>query len=533
MSNTATIYKRWVPEWLKLPLLLIALVPHLMLMSLFHSNATFSASFLGVETQDLQFLLSLMYGSVVVALLLVGRLLAYIPVRSYILLMYLAAIVILFAMSITSDYRIMAGLRLIEGIFGLLQGTVFLQLATPLIKSAHARVIGFLILYAIMLTGGSFTTSLVQGAIANYGWQEMIYIFIAFQFLVVLIALLLFNKNRFIRKYPLYQFDYASCIFLLIALHSGAYAVIYGYKYYWFSSPAIVIAALTCLLFSGLFIYKQSQEKRPLFNFNVFKSRELKQGVLVFFLFYIIRSGLHNVYGIMASVWNWPWQYIVNIQYFNVVGTVIGVAASGYLFIKGKSIRMIFAVAFFLFGLNCLGFTFIFYPDTNITYIGSLLFMQGFCQGWLFTPLVMYMIGGVPPKLIGNAAFVGTSIRFWSTNIGFAIINQATDMLNQKHMQNLTGKMDNSNPQLLDYWNSLLLQFSRNNDARTATGLAAKKLYGQVHDQSLLLSNMEIFTALAIVSLLGFLYVLFYTHVTLLYKKLLHCIKFAGISQPG
>ena len=533
MNNTVTIYQKWVPHWLKLPLLLIALVPHLMLMSLFHSNAAFSASFLGIETEDLQFLLSLMYGSVVVALLLIGRLLAFIPIRSYILLMYLISIVILFAMSVTNDYRIMAGLRLIEGIFGLLQGAVFLQLATPLIKSAHARVIGYLILYTIMLTGGTFTTSLVRGAIANYGWQEMIYIFILFQLLVVFIALILFNEKRFIRKYPLYQFDYASCIFLMIALHSGAYAVIYGYKYYWFASPAIVYTSLACLLFTGLFIYKQIHEKRPLFNFNVFKSLELRQGVLLFFVFYIIRSGLNNVYGVMASVWQWPWEYIVNVQYFNVLGSIIGVAASGYLFIKGKSIRMIFAVAFFLFALNCLGFTFIFYPDTQLTAIGSLLFMQGFCQGWLFTPLVMYMVSSVPPKLIGNAAFVGTGIRFWSTNIGFAMIHQVTDMLNQKHMLNLTGKMDKSNPQLLDYWNSLLSQFSGSNDARTATELAAKKLYGQVHKQAILLSNMEIFTALAIVSVIGLCYVLFYTHVTSLYKKLLVRIRFARISQSG
>ena len=97
--NQNTIYKKWVPGWLKLPLLIISLFPHLMLMSLFHSNTAFIASFLDIDTDDLQYLLILMYGTIVATLLILPRFMAYFSLKHYILLMSSVSIILLYFLS--------------------------------------------------------------------------------------------------------------------------------------------------------------------------------------------------------------------------------------------------------------------------------------------------------------------------------------------------------------------------------------------------------------------------------------------------
>jgi hypothetical protein len=520
MSQQQSIYYNWVPRWLKLVLLIIAMFPHLMLMSLFHSNSAFSASFLDIEPEDLQFLLSLMYGTVVVTLMIFGRFFAFFRLRSYVILMCIISIGILVLLSFTKDYGLVLVLRVLEGMFGLLEGACFLPLVVGQIKSKHSKTIAYFFLYGIMLTGGTITSSLVKSTIMDFGWNEMINIILYFHTLVLIIALLIFNNNRLSRKYPLYQIDYTSCLFLFIALHSGSFALIYGRKFYWFSSPYITIATVLFLIFSGLFILKQLNTKKRIFHFEVLKFPNVIIGVLLFFFFYIIRAGLNNVYAVMASVWKWPWDYIINIQYFNVAGTAVGIIISGVMLIKGVKSKVIFGIGFLLLMVDCYWFTFVFYPDTTLRTIAPPLFLQGVGQGWLVTPLVMYLISGLPAHLVGNAGQVGTSIRFWTTNIGFALMQNSTSFLNQKHFVQLQASLDTANPLVGSTWDVLMQKNAAGNDFQTATKLSALSLNGSVSKQALLLSNIEIFMALAWLSLAVALVIFLMKPTAIFFKKI-------------
>jgi hypothetical protein len=135
---------------------------------------------------------------------------------------------------------------------------------------------------------------------------------------------------------------------------------------------------------------KQRNSKRPLFHFEVFSSKNVIAGMILFFIFYLIRSGLNNVYSIMATVWKWPWDYIVNIQYWNVAGTLLGVFLSGICLVKGFHQELFSLQDFFCLAIDCAWFTYTFYPDTTLLHNMSVLFLQGVAQGLLFTPLVFF-----------------------------------------------------------------------------------------------------------------------------------------------
>ena len=498
MSSNTSLYYKWVPEWIKLPLMILAMFPHLMLMSLFHSNTTFTASALGIEIEDIQYFLSLTYGAIVVALLIFQRLFAFFRVRTYILLTCTVSILILLAISLTRDPFVIAILRVIEGVFCVLEGACFLPLLMMQIRHSKSRTIAYFFLYTFMLTGGTITTSLLKESIMDYGWEDMIHVVLYWHLMVIAIALTILNNNRLSKKFPLYQLDLASCLFLLLSLSCGAYVLIYGRKYYWFEHSAITINSALFLIFGALFVIKQYLVKRPLFHFEILNYKNVILGVILFFLFYIIRSSLNNVYTVMANVWKWPWHYIVDIQYINVLGTVLGVASSGILLLRDVSPKYIFGLGFLLLTISCFLFVPTFYPHSSIGVIGLPLFIQGIGQGWLFTPLVIYILTGVAPHHSGNAGLMGTTVRFWSTNIGFALFQNISYSLNQKHFIQLQQNLNTSNPIVISYWNSLLGKHLGTSSDQLASNLANKGFQATISQQASLISNMEIFAYLGI-----------------------------------
>lgn len=491
-----SVYYQWVPQWLKLPLLILALFPHLMLLSILHSNSAFTASFMDVDPDDIQYLLILMYGTFVVTLLVLQRFMSYFSVKYYILLMSSISVIILYVLSITNDYHIILVIRFLEGIFGLFEGAIFLPLIIAELKTKHAKVIAYLFMYTIMLTGGTVTTSLLKSSIQDYDFKHMVLMIVYFHIFVLIIGIALFNRNRFFPKKPLYQLDITSWFLLWTCLQSGAYAIIYGKRLMWFESDIIILCLFIFLISGGLFILKQRNSKRPIFHFEVLNSKNVIAGMILFFIFYIIRSGLNNVYSIMATVWKWPWDYIVDVQYWNVAGTLIGVFLSGICLMKGVSSRMVFFTGFMMLAIDCAWFTYTFYPDTTLSTICPPLFLQGIAQGLLFTPLVFFLIAGLPEDYVANGTAMGTTTRFWTTAIGYSLMQNLMLFLTLKHSDTLSYNLTDTNPVFYSQWNQVFGAHLSKLPINESLSLTAGVFKSKITSQATLLSNMEIFTGL-------------------------------------
>jgi len=516
-----TVYHQWVPQWLKLPLLVLALFPHLMLLSLLHSNSAFTSSFMDVDSDDIQYLMILMYGTFVVTMLVLQRFMAYFSVKYYVLLMSSISVIILYILSVTNNYQVILVIRFLEGIFGLLEGAIFLPLIIAELKTRHAKVIAYLFMYTIMLTGGTVTTSLLKSSIENYDFQHMILMMVYFHVFVLIIGVALFNTNRFFPKMPLYQLDITSWFILWACLQSGGYAIIYGKRLMWFQSDTIVMCFFIFLLSGGLFMLKQRNSKRPIFHFEVFSSRNVVAGMVLFFIFYLIRSGLNNVYSIMATVWKWPWDYIVNIQYWNVAGTLMGIILSGICLMRGISSRIVFFMGFLLLAVDCAWFSYTFYPDTTLSTICPPLFLQGTAQGLLFTPLVFFLISGMPDKYVANATALGTTTRFWTTAIGYALMQNLMLFLTLKHSDTLSFNLTDTNPVFYSQWNQIFgAQLSRL-PVNESLSLTAGAFKAKITAQSILLSNMEIFTGLFWLALITAFALLLYHPVKIAVRNIM------------
>jgi hypothetical protein len=145
-----TVYHKWVPQWLKLPLLILALFPHLMLLSL-HSNSAFTSSFMDVDSDDIQYLMILMYGTFVVTLLVIQRFMAYFSVKYYTLLMSSVSILI-FMDFLLPMIIISFSSSVFWKEFSGMEGAIFLPLIVAELKTRHAKEIAYLFMYTIILT---------------------------------------------------------------------------------------------------------------------------------------------------------------------------------------------------------------------------------------------------------------------------------------------------------------------------------------------------------------------------------------------
>ncbi|MBD1430786.1 efflux MFS transporter permease [Sphingobacterium litopenaei] len=511
MEKGNSLIKSWVPGKLAVPLLVFAMFPHLMLLSMFNLNSTFTASFLDMEVEDLQFMFSMAYAMIVCGLFVHSRLFGAMNVRLYLLVTTMLNIVILAAMTFTRNPELMIGLRIIQGPLSLFEGCIMIPVLINAIKTPNAKFIAYAVLYSFMLTGDKYSLSIVKFAIENYSHNAIIYTIIGFHLLALLIYLLLLNPKRVFPKKQLYQLSLGGVFLLAISLMSGAFFLVYGKKYNWFEFENIILSLVSFFVFAALFLFYQITNKRPLFHFDVFKSERVVLGVILFFCFYVLRSSMSNIYQVMSSVWKWPWEYILQVQYFNVVGSLVGITISYFLFTRNVPFKTIFILAFSILSACMLWFSYLFYPETGTFDIGIALFTEGVGQGILITPLVFSMIGSVHPSISGSASQAGTATRFWTSTFGFALMQNLIWHLTTKHEFLLTQNLDVTHPIFQQAWSEVFgkssAKFLLYNDAMHISVLQLK---AQLAQQALLVANMEIFRGLFIFGILIVLIIIIY-----------------------
>lgn len=521
MEKASGVINSWIPRKFVLPILVFAMFPHLMLLTLFSLNSTFTASVLDVDTDDLQFFFSLAYALFVCGLFINNRLYHAVNVRTYLLSMTLLNIVVLYGMAITNNSQYTLILRFIQGPLTVLEGCILVPIMMSQMKSRNTQFIAFSILYFFMITGDKLTINFVKFAIEGYSYKVMIFTIICAHIVALFIYLFLFNTERMYPKKPLYQLRISGIILIAISLIAGSYFFVYGKRLNWFESQQIVLAFSCMFIFGGLFILHQKTSKRPLFEFEILRSKRIWIGITLFFCFYLLRIAMNNIYQVMSVVWKWHWEYISSIQFIFVFGGLIGCITSYVLFTQKVSYKRIFILGFSLLSGTMFWFSYLFYPDTSLYAIGPPLFIQGIAQGILFTPLVFFMMGSIHPNLTGQVTLLGTSARFWTTTIGFSLLQNVLWYLTTKYETLLTHNLDQTSPIFQNEWIGIFGKYSTkllNNDA---THLSAAVIRAQLDEQALLVANMEIFRALFILSLVVVLILIFHSPV----KKIIRLMK--------
>ncbi|WP_306349845.1 MFS transporter [Flavobacterium sp. '19STA2R22 D10 B1'] len=492
-----SVFKPWIPDWFIKVVLMFCMLHSMVLLGVYTSNVTYSASFLDVEIEDLQFSLSVTYGTFLATILIESRLFKYFPVRNYFLGIYILAAFTFILSAYTDNYVLFIILRMIEGVLMALPWIPLRQLLLTRFKSKNATIIVFSFNCATLLLASPFIMTIAVWFLENYEWKYMAYASAFFQIICVGLVLLTFNGNRFYKKIPLYQIDWASFILVYAAILCGCYVFIYGEKKYWFESVQIVLASIIALTTSGLFIMRQLLVKRPCFDLTVFRYANLRTGFLLFLLFYVARATLNICHGTMYSVWGWEPMRVAHVQYINAFGNLIGLTLGGIALSKAVQMRYIFIIGFLLLAVYHFWFTFLFVEEVSLWDIAIPYLLQGIAVGMLFVPLILFTVSSVPVNLAAFSGTVGVTGRFWGSTIGFCIMQNAQIFLQQSHYSKLQQFVMPESPETQSRLTNAIQGFvNKGFTADEAHKLAVQGLINTVKKQSMLLSNMEIFTAM-------------------------------------
>ncbi len=467
----------------------------MVLLGLYNSNATYSASFLDVEPEDLQFAMSITYGTFLATILIESRIFKFFPTRNYFIAIYFIAALTFMASAYTHDFIVFLALRVIEGVLMALPWIPLRVLLLTRFKSKNATILVFSFTYGMLLMASPFIMNIAVWLLENYDWNYMAYGSAFFQLLCVALVLITFNGDRFHRKTPLFQIDWESFVLVHAAILCGAFVFVYGEKKYWFQSPQIVIAAIAMTITSALFLIRQLHVKRPCFDLKVFQYPNLRTGLLLFVLFYISRSSLNLCHYTTGKVWNWEAIRIANVQYINVIGDFTGIIIAAVLMSYAVATRYIFILGFSLMAIHHLWFTFLFVPDVSLSQIAIPYMIQGIAVGVLFVPLVLFTVSSVPAHLAPFSGTVGVIGRFWGSTLGFSIMQNAQVILQQKHYSKLQQFAVHESAETQKYLASSAQIFNAKGfTVDESAKLALKQLSTNVGNQALLLSDMEIYT---------------------------------------
>jgi len=129
------------------------------------------------------------------------------------------------------------------------------------------------------------------------------------------------------------------------------------------------------------------------------------------------------------------------------------------------------------------------------------LFLQGLAQGIIFCATVIFMTSTTHPNLMSNASVSGVAVRFWTTTIGYAFMQNLQFYLGRKHLFSMSEDLTLTHPLFYKEWISVFIKNSATYRYNDAMLLSAKGITAKLSVQSLLLANTEIFSVAAIISL--------------------------------
>ncbi|REA63181.1 MFS transporter [Dyadobacter luteus] len=489
------IFKSWVPDWLIKSVLLVCMLHSMVLLGLYSSNVSYSVSFLDIDPEDLQYSMSITYGTFLATILIEGRMFRYFPTRNYFIAIYLLAALTFIISAYTHHFMVFLMLRIVEGFLMALPWIPLRILLLTRFKSRNATIIVFSFTYGMLLMASPFITNIAVWLLENYDWNYMAYGSAFFQLTCAMLVLIVFNGSHFHRKIPLFQVDWASFVMILTAILCGAFVLVYGEKKYWLQSSEIVLAIMITAITSSLFIIRQLSVTRPSFDFEVFRFSNLRTGLLLFLLLYISRSTLNICHNTMASVWNWEVIRIAHVQYLNVAGNFVGMLIAGFLLSRSVAPRYLFITAFAILSVHHLWFTFLFVPDVSLNDIAIPYLLQGVGVGIIFVPLVLFTVSSVPARLAPFAGTVGVIGRFWGNTLGFCVLQNAQFFLYQKHENKLKQFITQESTETqLRITNATVKWIDKGFTGEESRLLSIRHLAESTHKQAILLSNMEIYT---------------------------------------
>lgn len=414
------IFKEWVPEWLIKVILFSGLMPSMVLFFLPSANINVTAGFYGCQPSDVQFLIVLFYAGFVGFYILERRFFEFFPVKQYYIIFNILQIVNCMLMFTVHQIEWVYVFRFIQGMLFASAVNLSISMIFSRLKSERAKEGSYAIFFGMLLCSSPFNTFVTAEFIDSFNFDEL-YFYAAISFVPGLLMIILTMRNiRQKRAYPLFSLDWASFFLYSILIICIGYILVYGQEMYWFLDNKIIFSTALGLTVLAILFIRQYGLKRVYIHFQVFESRNFILGLIVLYVMYIERFSLSIANQYFVQVIKLDPIHLSYIQWFNILGIVLGVSISLYWLLAKHSIKWTWSIGYCSLLLFHQIMFYSFENDGNDYYFYFPLVLHGLGVGLIMVPTILFAISSVKPQYAISAAAICLAIRYlgYTSNIG-------------------------------------------------------------------------------------------------------------------
>lgn len=255
--------------------------------------------------------------------------------------------------------------------------------------------------------------------IDNADWQMLFFFKVPLCVLGIGVAWLVLPDQRPDRRAD--DIDWLSFAAMGTGLASLQYVLSRGQREDWFESSTIVVLSIVTVLALGYFVRQQWRAARPFVNLRVFRSVAFTTGSVI-----TVVSGF-GMYGVNL-VTPLFFQGPLHLGAFDAgIYLVQGAVATGISMLivgeltKRVDTRIVIALglALFIAGAWMMGSL---NAETGYWDLWWPRILQGVGLGFLFVPLTVATLAGIPATLMSDATGIATLVRYLGGNIGIALL---------------------------------------------------------------------------------------------------------------
>ncbi|MBQ0152992.1 MAG: hypothetical protein KBS61_08890 [Chryseobacterium sp.] len=348
-----------------------------------------------------------------------------------------------------------------------------------------------------------FVYLLVQGSILLSGstqiyvtfittWQYVHWMMIGALLFMMLTVAIIFNNIRFIPKFPLFGIDWLGMLMWGLFMLCVNFVGVYGDHYDWLDSWQIQMASVFGLGVLGLNLLRASFIRHPFIPLQVFKYPIVYLSVFIYLLVDLFISPSHLIEEIyLHEILQYDVHHTITINSIGFFGIFAACAFTYFYFAKAKnSYKSTFLIGFAGVMVYLVMMYFTLDYNTSQTMYGISIFFRNF--GYIIMAIVLITsLTKVPFNHFFQAITVQAivSVACGSAVVG-AVLHHLFSHTMTKNFQLLSANIDHVNPYIMQY--------------------SPAQIGGMLQHQALMVSFKEIYGLLIIISLLTFLFLLWY-----------------------
>lgn len=444
---TGDIFKPWVPEWGIRIGIFLTFFPNLFLFGISTANINAASGFYGIDADDVQFSLVILYATFVSYFVLEKRFFNYFITKDYLFLSLSLQLIIVLCTYSTRNYTVLLMLRFLGGIANVNVASICVAMIISRLQGDRAIKIGYAVIYVILLNIFSAITFITSPFLDTVNYN-VLYLVAAFLFVPGSIYMLvIMTRERLRPQTSLEGLDWQSAFFLVLFLITLSYILVYGQQLNWFANKKIGYSLAISFFSLILFIVRQCYSQTPYIDLTIFTNKHYLVGSVLLLVLYMARGALNYTTVYFSDVLGMDPLHIGRILLFNILGVIGGTLISSRTS-HNNSFRITWMAGFGCLLVYYFWMSFLFDTYANASTFFLPLFVHGFGTGLLLTPIVVFMVTSVPVKSGLSAITAGIFSRLTGTCLSIAIINYFTLYNPENHYNRFQDNLSRLNPNL-------------------------------------------------------------------------------------